>query len=137
MSKSHYWLGTSQNVGYLNEKIRNKWVIVELAGFLHESLRVVRHEATKPWVFHCLEGRPAGKFAAGPGDEALLSDDGCPIDPAWLEGAADFVVKKFKVFVDVVTDFGKSSTGLCVGIFEGRYGPKEEGVARAKRDADI
>ena len=86
---------------------------------------------TKVWMYHCVEGRP-GVFTAPPGDELLLTES--PIDPIWLNGAVDYVVGKFSELYNVVTDNGQSTIGMLVGVFEGRYEPKEIGVARAARD---
>ena len=87
-------------------------------------------------MFHCIEGRPVGKFTVPrPEDELLLKSS--PIDPAWIKAASMSVVKKFQELVDVVTDGGICADGRCVGIFEGAFGPKEEGPARAGRDASV
>ena len=72
----------------LNYVIRGKWVIVEMAGWLHESLNRVRHDMVKPWQYHCLEGRP-GEFH---GEAALLLES--LIDPTWVQLAAEEVCAK-------------------------------------------
>lgn len=131
MPKSHTWMGTSQDPIYLNGLIRGMWLIIEMAGWFHTALCRVRHEMVKLWQYHCLEGRP-GVFR---GDEELLRES--RIDPAWVESVAEEVCNKFRDIWNVVTDNGKSSTGKCVAVFEGRYEPKESGVARKGRDATV
>ena len=133
--KSHFYLNTSTLVSRLNTIIRNKIVFIELAGWIHEALVRVTKDQVKPWMFHCMEGR-SSKFAVPrPEDAPFLKES--PIDPAWVRAAAKHVVEKFKQVFDVVTDGGDAAGGRCVGVFEGLFGPKEDGPARASRDAAL
>ena len=114
MTKSHSWLGTSTVVGRLNTLMRGKKIIVELAGWIHESLVKVRGEMVKPWAYHCAEGRPTGTFHGG--DPLLLAKS--PIDADWLEACAQHVVKKVQDLHDIVTDHGLCPSGKVVLVFE-------------------
>ena len=130
--KSHFYLNTSTLVSRLNTIIRNKIVFIELAGWIHEALVRVTKDQVKPWMFHCM----SSKFAVPrPEDAPFLKES--PIDPAWVRAAAKHVVEKFKQVFDVVTDGGDAAGGRCVGVFEGLFGPKEDGPARASRDAAL
>ena len=131
MPKSHKWLGTSIKVERLNTLLRGKNIIVELAGWIHESLHKVRGVMVKPWAYHCVENRPEGTFHGG--DPRLFAKS--PIDADWLEACALYVVKKVQDLHDIVTDHGSCTSGKIVLVFETTYGPKENGVARALRDA--
>ena len=133
--KSHYFLNTSMKISRLNTLVRGKIVFVELAGWLHDALVKVQKDQTKPWMFHCMEGRSDKFTVSRPADQLLLKNS--PIDPAWIQAASAFVVTKFQELVDVVTDGDISVQGRVVGIFEGPFGPKEEGPARKGRDASV
>ena len=133
--KSHYCLNTSTTLSRLNTLVRGSIIFVELAGWMHDALVRVQKDQVKPWMFHCMEGR-SGKFTVPrPEDELLLKSS--PIDPGWIIAAAGFVINKFQQLVDIVTDGGACPQGRCVGIFEGPFGPKEDGPARAGRDASV
>ena len=133
--KSHYFLNTSMTISRLNTLVRGKIVFVELAGWLHDALARVQKDQTKPWMFHCMEGRSDKFTVPRPEDQLLLKNS--PIDPAWIQAASAFVVTKFQELVDIVTDGGVSVQGRVVGIFEGAFGPKEEGPARKARDCSV
>ena len=115
--------------------MRGSIIFVELAGWMHDALVRVQKDQVKPWMFHCMEGRSDKFTVPRPEDELLLTSS--PIDPSWIRAAAGFVIKKFQQLVHVVTDGGASPQGRCVGIFEGPFGPKEDGPARVGRDASV
>jgi hypothetical protein len=106
--------------------------MLEMAGLVHESLSYFygKPEATKLWTYHTLEGRPES-FT---GDDDLLE---CSIiEEKWIKDIVGIVCDKYQEWHDVVTDNG-SSKGAVIAVFESYYLPKEEGVARQARDADV
>ena len=105
-SKSHVYLNTSTDITRLNSLIRGKLVLVELAGWCHESLiKIPPGNISKLWTYHCNEGRKRGTFTIplGRHDDMLLLDSS-PIDFSYVQTAVQFVCEKYKVLLDVVTD---------------------------------
>jgi hypothetical protein len=106
--------------------------MLEMAGFMHECLSYFhgKEDATKIWTYHCLEG--SGDLFQG--DPELLEE--CIIEHRWIKDLVVLARQKYERVLNVVTDNG-AMEGAVIAVFESPYFPKEEGVARLARNAEV
>ena len=60
-AKAHNQFGTSKNPVPINNFIRGKNGLIEMAGMMHNAVSlIIRNDAAAPWNHHCLEGADEG-----------------------------------------------------------------------------
>ena len=132
MPKSHYTFNTSKTPGALNDVLKGKNGIIELAGIMHNAVSSnVKHDGAMQWNYHALEGVPEGTFDNM--DDRFFPDS--IIEDHLLESVVDKITSQFVHYPNAFVQ--SDGSGRLVGVFEGKYFPKEEGCAREKRNAGL
>ena len=133
--KKHAQFNTSTDPRPINNFIRGKTGIVEMAGYQHNGIAAVKHQSAANWNHHCLEGAPEGTYENL--DNRFRPE--APIDEDLMDEVVLRIMEDFKTIRDVVVinndGDGTTTTGRLVAVFEGKYFPKEEGCAREARIA--
>ena len=131
-AKSHNQFGTSRIPVPINNFIRGKNGLIEMAGIQHNAVStIVKNDAAAPWNYHGLEGAAYGVYENF--DERFHPES--PIDAHVLEDVVNKIVSDYEKYRDqVVIDNGDgTSSGRLVAVFEFIYFPKELGCARHSR----